>query len=431
MVTTPNMKATQIARVLITLLALSLMLLWTVIAPSAAHAGKKKDAKTDEAAKPEVKKPEVDISKLVWPEPPNVPRVRYLNYFAGMKIPTAAEEKENKTAKQSWMDRLAGVAPEQQKGQKMLPFQLLGPYMMATDSKGSLYVGDYKVGAIFIFNVEDKYNVQMIRNGVEAHFSWINGLAIDDDDRLFVADGKLHHVLVFNAKHEATDQIASGLVDPVGVAIDKENRLLYVVDTQQDQVFVFDADSFRLIRRMGTPNKKHESTAPGDFALPTGVAVDSDGNVFVTDTMNSRIEMFDADGKFIRQFGQNCDGPGCTPKPKGIATDSDGHVWVADAMIDVLQIFTNEGVLAGYVGGHGKLPGQFSSLAGVAIDKDNRVFAADQYPGRVQMFRYTTDVEAAKLQKEKEEKVETQRAARSATARPPATDAVPQTVPKQ
>jgi sugar lactone lactonase YvrE len=238
-------------------------------------------------------------------------------------------------------------------------------------------------------------------------------------------------VLVFNAKHEVVDQITSGLVDPVGVAIDKENRLLYVVDTQQDQVFVFDADSFRLVRRMGTPNKKHELTTPGDFALPTGVAVDGDGNVFVTDTMNSRIEMFDADGKFIRQFGQNCDGPGCTPKPKGIATDSDGHVWVADAMIDVLQIFTNEGVLAGYVGGHGKQLGKFSSLAGVAIDKDNRVFAADQYPGRVQMFRYTSDVEAEKLKKEKEEKVEAQRAARAASARPPATDAAPQTVPKQ
>jgi sugar lactone lactonase YvrE len=426
-----NMRTTQISRILSILLGLSLMVLWILMTPAPSQAGtKKKDAKAD-AAKPADKKPEVDITKLVWPEPPNVPRIRYLNYFAGMKIPTEAEEKANKTTKQTWMDRLAGVAPEQQKGQKMLPFQLLGPYMMACDSKGRLYVTDYKVGAIFIFNTEDKYDVSMIRNGVEAHFSWVNGIAIDDDDRLFVTDGKLHHVLVFNSKHEVVDQITSGLVDPVGVAIDIENRLLYVVDTQQDQVFVFDADSFKLIRRMGTPNKKHESTAPGDFALPTGVAVDKDGNVFVTDTINSRIEMFDADGQFIRTFGQNCDGPGCTPKPKGIAVDGDGHVWVADAMIDVLQIFTNEGVLAGYVGGHGKLPGQFSSLAGVAIDKNNRVFASDQYPGRVQMFRYTTDEEAAKLKKDKEEQVEAQRAARSASARPPATNAAPQTVPKQ
>jgi sugar lactone lactonase YvrE len=182
---------------------------------------------------------------------------------------------------------------------------------------------------------------------------------------------------------------------------------------------------------MGTPGKKHELTTPGDFALPTGVAVDKDGNVFVSDTMNSRIEMFDADGQFIRTFGKNCDSPGCTPKPKGIAVDSDGHVWVADAMLDALQIFDSEGKLAGYVGSHGNLPGQFSSLAGVAIDKNNRVFASDQYPGRVQMFRYTTDEEADKLKKDKEAQVEAQRASRQPTARTAAAEPAQQNGPKQ
>lgn len=60
--------------------------------------------------------------------------------------------------------------------------------------------------------------------------------------------------------------------------------------------------------------------------LPTFVALDSDRNVYVTDTMNNRVEIFDADGNFITQFGKHCDGPGCFAHPKGIAVDSDGHV---------------------------------------------------------------------------------------------------------
>ena len=134
---------------------------------------------------------------------------------------------------------------------------------MSVDSKGRLYVADQKVGAIFIFNTETK-DTELIRNGFEAHFGMVNGVAVDDDDRIFVSDGKLGKVLVFNAKHQVEDQI-KGLVDPVGLAIDKENRLLYVVDTQQDQVLVYDADSLKPLRKIGTGGKKHTLTDSGRF----------------------------------------------------------------------------------------------------------------------------------------------------------------------
>ena len=90
-------------------------------------------------------------------------------------------------------------------------------------------------------------------------------------------------------------------------------------------------------------------------------------------------------------------------RPKGIAVDSDGHIWVADPMLDLLQIFNRDGQLLAFIGGHGNLLGQFSSLVGVTIDRNtHRVFTSEQYPGRVQMFRYVTDAEAEQLKKEKE-----------------------------
>ncbi|HEY7616088.1 MAG TPA: 6-bladed beta-propeller, partial [Terriglobales bacterium] len=138
----------------------------------------------------------------------------------------------------------------------------------------------------------------------------------------------------------------------------------------------------------------HTLTTPGDFAKPSNVAVDKDGNLFVSDTFNDRVEVFDADGNFIRTFGKAGDGPGYFARPKGIAVDADGHVWVADGVQDRVQVFTADGQLLIWMGGHGSLPGQFNALAGLAIDKHNRVFTSEQYAGRVQMFRYITDGEA-------------------------------------
>jgi len=370
---------------------LALLLALTMASPVLADGDKKKKKKTATTEQKSAPKPQIDISKLVWPSPPSIPRVRYLNYFAGVKIDYTAQ---TKSKKKSWMDRLAGTQSESEKFNiKDFPFQLLGPYGIAIDSKGLVYVADQKVGAVFIFNTETR-DVRLIRNGYEAHFGLINGLAIDDDDRLFVSDGKMRRVLIFDTKHEVIGQISEALMDPVGLAIDKQNRFLYVVDTQLDQVIVYDADTLKLLRRIGTTGKNHWLTTPGDFGAPSNVAVDKEGNIYVTDTMNNRVEIFDADGNFLGQFGKHGDGPGYLARPKGIAIDCDGHIWIADSYQDRVQVFNREGQLLTYLGGHGHFPGQFEDVIGIAIDKQNRVFTTEQYPGRMQVFRYVTDSEA-------------------------------------
>jgi len=374
------------------LTALVILVALGLASPVSMYGDKKK--KNTDTAQPAPHGEPVDRSKLVWPNPPAIARVQWLDYFAGMKIDyTPAPTKK---PKQSWMDRLAGAKQVDSVDKlKTFPWQLLRPYGIAIDSKGLVYVADQKVGAIFIFNTETR-DATLIKNGVGAHFGLINGVAIDDGDRLFVSDGKMHRVLVFNPKHQVEGQIAEGLVDPVGLAVDNENRFLYVVDEQQDLVFVYDADSLRLLRHIGTPGEKHTSTAPGEFGGASNVAVDKDGNVYVTDTMNNRVEIFDADGKFISEFGKHGDGPGYFARPKGIAVDCDGHIWVADQYQDRVQVYNREGQLLTYIGDvHASGLGQFRALVGIAIDKQNRVFTTEQYPGRMQMFRYITDAEAA------------------------------------
>ena len=118
--------------------------------------------------------------------------------------------------------------------------------------------------------------------------------------------------------------------------------------------------------------------------------------------MNNRIEIFDADGKFVSAFGKAGDGPGYFARPKGVAIDSDGHIWVADGQQDRVQVFNKEAQLLISFGGHGLLPGQFQGLVGIATDKNNRVFTSEMFPGRVQQFRYVTDAEAEQLGKDRE-----------------------------
>jgi DNA-binding beta-propeller fold protein YncE len=326
-----------------------------------------------------------------------------LDYFSSQLPDKGTSDQKKSDKKQGWMDRLAGVDPNSTSSKKTIGprFQLLNPYGVAVDSKGLLYIADAKVGAIFIFNTETD-DVTLIKNGIDAHFKLVMGLAMDDSDHLFATDSGKHEVMEFDASHKFVGSFGSlELRNPCGIALDLENRYLYVADADLDQVIVFDADTHAVLRRLGTTGKNHTLTDAGNFSKPTNVAVGKDGDVFITDTLNDRVEVFDADGLFVRTFGKNGDCAGCFARPKGIATDSDGHVWVVDAMLNRVQVFTPEGDILLAFGSYGVQPAEFQALTGIGFDaKRNRMFTTEQMFGRAQMFRYYTDAEAlAELKK--------------------------------
>jgi DNA-binding beta-propeller fold protein YncE len=309
----PELNQNSMRRTSYIYVAAALLALLAVTWASPAIAGDQKKAATP--AKP-TEAPKLDISNIVWPQPPAIARLRYLDYFSAQK-PEPVKEK-TKVEKKSWMDRMAGISPDDaaKKAGTKPRFELGTPYGMAVDSKGMLYVADTKVGAVFIFNPESR-DTGFIKHGIDAKFGRIFGVVIDDADRLFVSDGQYNHVLVFNPNHKLEGAFGEGTMnDPAGLAIDEENRFLYVANTGTDQVLVYDADTFKLLRKIGTAGKQHTLTTPGDFSSPTNVAVDKDGNLFVSDTLNDRVEVFDAEGVFVRAFGKNGDGPGEFARPQ-------------------------------------------------------------------------------------------------------------------
>jgi len=409
------------ARVGQTVPALVLLFAFMLASPLCAIGGTKDKKKAASEQTPKA----IDYSYIVWPNPPAIPRIRYINWYASDKQQRNLEGNVQKKSK--WMDRLAGTPTEQEVFK--LPFSLVQPNGVAVDTKGRIYTADQKVGAIFIFDPETR-DVELIKHGVHGNFIHIIGLAIDDNDRLFVSDPVLRHVLVFNAQHKAEDVITEGMVGPAEMAIDTRNRLLYVSDVELDQVLVYDADSLKLLRKIGTSGHNHELTTTGDFSKPTGLAVDEDGNLYVCDTLNNRIEIFDADGSFIQSYGKNGDAPPNFARPKGITIDSDGHIWIADGVQDRVQVFNKEWQLLITFGGHGLLPGQFSGLVNIASDnKRNHIITSEIYPGRLQEFQYITDAEAQELRKEREAQREKQKSGAADKDSTPAPPAAPPNAP--
>jgi len=92
------------------------------------------------------------------------------------------------------------------------------------------------------------------------------------------------------------------------------------------------------------------------------------------------------------------DRPGSFANPKGIALDSDGHIYVTDAAFCNVQIFDSQGNVLLFVGQLGPRPGYFHLPAGIAIDENDRIYVADQLNSRIQVFQYLKEPVPGRVQ---------------------------------
>jgi DNA-binding beta-propeller fold protein YncE len=129
----------------------------------------------------------------------------------------------------------------------------------------------------------------------------------------------------------------------------------------------------------------------GQFQEPWGVAVAPNGNVYVADTWNHRIQYFDASGKFLGKWGRLGDAKGRTDAdpgvfwgPRSIAIDPAGDVYVTDTGNKRVQVFGLDGSFKRMFGGEGNAPGQFKEQVGIALDPQGNVWVADTWNSRLQ-----------------------------------------------
>lgn len=141
-----------------------------------------------------------------------------------------------------------------------------------------------------------------------------------------------------------------------------------------------------LLHVLGTDGRSIGTAGSGRLSSPAGLTVAPSGEVFVADTGNSRIVVFDADGKELRVIGERGSDPGRLSKPRSVAVGLDGRVWVSDSGNDRVQVFTSEGVFLFGFGASGKENGQFRGPGRIAVDAMDNVFVLDEDNERVQKF---------------------------------------------
>lgn len=209
------------------------------------------------------------------------------------------------------------------------------------------------------------------------------GLARGASGDIYVSDSMRAQIFVIRSgtKSAVPLRLDIKLTRPSGIAFDSSGGRLYVVDTAEHRLHVFEADG-SLAGSLGT-----RGSGDGEFNFPTCIWRTPDGRLYVTDSLNFRVQVFDARGHFLSKFGRQGDGMGDTARPKGVAIDRHGHVYVVDAIFHAFQIFDAEGRFLLPVGERGQEAGEFWLPAGIFIDSD-MIYVADSYNQRVQVFRY-------------------------------------------
>jgi DNA-binding beta-propeller fold protein YncE len=123
------------------------------------------------------------------------------------------------------------------------------------------------------------------------------------------------------------------------VAISPDGQFVYVADTWNHRIQKFSASGTPLTM-WGTPLYDPTTTDPFAVWGPRGIAVDAKGRIFVADTGNKRILVYDANGNFILQIGNEGLSIGQFEEPVGLAFDSQGNLYVADTWNQRVQVFT-------------------------------------------------------------------------------------------
>ena len=272
-------------------------------------------------------------------------------------------------------------------GKQESEYQLGRPLDIAA-RKGMLYLIDADTPLVHVFDLQRRryFNFGF---RFEGKLGQPVGITVDSQGLVYVADRERNAVIVYDSiglyiQHftlfGVTTQIA-------GLAVSPDNAYIYVVDrggidSQAHQVIKLNREGevLQIIGKRGH--------AEGDFNLPLDITIDNKGYLYVLDSGNFRVQVFDGDGRYVRSFGKLGTGLGQFAQPRSIAIDRDNHLYISDTQFGNIQVFNSEGRLLLPIGELSSelLPGHYSLITGISVDPDNYLYVLDQYQKKLEIF---------------------------------------------
>jgi len=286
------------------------------------------------------------------------PRVQFLRHLNG--------ERDVTVSRGSFLEFLIG--------RRNKPMRSLGkPYGVAMMG-ARLYVTDTMGRQVHVLDLANKSYRAFGLSG-EGRLRKPANIRIGPDGNLYVADTERQQVVVFNPDGRYVTEYGDAQTNkPADLVILGDE--LYALDVGTHSVKVFDLNTHVVKRSFGIRGKK-----PGEFNYPVAITADADGNLYICDSMNFRVQKLDRDGKALSAFGEAGRNPGTLARPRGLAVARDGLIHVADARLGIVQIFDPQGQALMHYGGTGTGPGELYLPAQVYIDYDNiDVFRKDLAP---------------------------------------------------
>jgi tripartite motif-containing protein 2/3/tripartite motif-containing protein 71 len=269
------------------------------------------------------------------------------------------------------------------------------PSGVAVNQRGEIIVAERYGHCISIFSPRgEKLRCFRSKGSKPGQFKEPRGVTVDDDGNILVADSGNDRIQKFTSdnKHNITSVGSRGsnrlqFFLPVGVAISPITKNIAILEFRNRRVQILNPDL--------TFNSSIGDDYHGQFSLPLDIAFDSTGNMYVADTGNKRdIQVFIPEGKhkyiYLRQFRKAGKDDAGLGTPSGIHIDSDNIMYITEGVNHRISLFTLEGKFLMSLGIEGDGPGRFNYPCGITVDKQGIVYVADYYNNRIQIFAKLT-----------------------------------------
>ena len=203
------------------------------------------------------------------------------------------------------------------------------------------------------------------------------GLAVGADGRIYLGDADNGSVTVYDAQWHQLQQLGQGVGE-----FQMPGHIALLMNGATTKVFVSDGLAHRVkAYRNGLLIGQYGSRGQGPQQLdfPTGLWVSADRQLFVVDQNNDRVQVLDENGNFLRWFGLTpaTSWSGRSGRAQGIMGDGLGRLYVADTFQGHIKVFDLNGDYLGLLGGFGNGFGQMQSPAGLALDLSGRLWVAN------------------------------------------------------